>query len=848
MIPNYIHFIFFGFTEFTQTHYWSIKSAAAVHQNKKIFLHYTQAPKNNPLWNEIVHLVDLVYIDPPTELNGVLLESYQYKADVARLQILIKHGGIYMDIDVISLKPFDNLLHHTCVLGIEDADNTSISNAVILSKPNHPFIVEWLEQTGHNLQDRAWAYHGVCLPKEILDSGTWDVHVEPRESFMPFDFRDEYVFGTVADDRLATSYTMHLWETIWWDKLNSVDSNSVLAQICRPYKKKLKIAIYTICKNEQHNVLAWAQTNTEADYRLVCDTGSTDDTVKLLTEQGITVVPIAVIPWRFDHARGTSLNLLPDDIDVCIWQDLDERLLPGWYDEIQQHWTSDTTMANHKYRNNQNPWQWHSKIHRRHGCHWEGAVHEELRWHMPEHTIWLPNVYLDEHQDVTKDRRGYFELLKKKVAEGNHNWRTYYFLANEYAAQGQSALSIDTRIKSYHACKDGDTVKSYVAKHIAGGYDAANDRVSAERWYKIAVDHGDERESWFAYAEHAMRWKDWETAFLAAKHCLSCTVRRNGFTQDPRVWSEAAYDVAALAAHNIGLHKQAIEWGQQAVSMNPRDDRLKKNLDFYEETVVIPFPEVLEIETSGDCNRTCGACIRNSHPDRAQVHSWFEGNLMPMEKIKLIFDQARVMGPGTRLGLSHYNEPLMDPRFVDILKLAKTYSFKYIFFHSNGDLVTPELAAEIDGLADWIMFSVYSVGPARDKRQQQLMSWFKKTQVRFTTGKLGLTHFGPTDQLEQIIQSVKHLPCHEPQDRFIINHQGKMEFCCEDLGGNFDLGSVSEQVTLHDLWFNPRFQQLAKRVNHPGGRQGIPYCENCPSPHEQLFKAKNIKVVEYEPS
>jgi glycosyltransferase involved in cell wall biosynthesis len=583
MIPNYIHFIFFGFTEFTQIHYWSVKSAIAVHPNKLIFLHHTRAPKNNPLWDEITKLVELVYIDPPAELNGHALDSYQYKADVARLEILIKHGGIYMDIDVISLKPFGDLLKKSCVLGIENAQGTSISNAVIMAEPNHPFIIEWLKQTGDNLQNKSWAYHGVCLPKIILDSGEWAVHVEPRESFMPFDFHDEYIFGTTADDRLANSYTMHLWETIWWDKLKSLDRNSVLSQICRLHKKPLKIAIYTICKNEQHNVLEWAKTNGEADYRLVCDTGSTDDTATLLKEQGVTVIPITVIPWRFDMARGTSLNLLPDDIDVCIWQDLDERLLPGWRDQIQKHWTDETTTANHKYRNNSNPWQWHSKIHRRHGAHWQGAVHEELRWHIPEHSIWLPDLYLDEHQDVSKDRRGYFELLKKKVSEGDNHWRTYYFLANEYGGQGLPQHSIDTRIKSYEACDEGDMIQSYVAKHIAGGYDALDNRESAERWYKISVGHSNERESWFSYAEHAMRWQDWETAFLAARRCLECAEPRTGFTQDPRAWSEISYDIAALSAYKLGLYKKAIEWGEQAVSMCPTDERLKKNLEYYRE-------------------------------------------------------------------------------------------------------------------------------------------------------------------------------------------------------------------------------------------------------------------------
>ena len=335
---------------------------------------------------------------------------------------------------------------------------------------------------------------------------------------------------------------------------------------------------------------------------------------------------------------------------------------------------------------------------------------------------------------------------------------------------------------------------------------------------------------------------------MFVRRCLAVTQKRDGFTQDPRAWSATVYDIGALAAYNLGLHGQALTWGQQALSMSPDDVRLKKNLEFYQEAAPIPLPPVLEIETSSACNRTCGACLRNSHPDRERVQSWFEDQLMPMSMVEMIFEQARAMGFQGDLGLSHYNEPFTDSRIADILRLARQYPFRHIFFHSNGDLLTPELAAEIDGLADWIVFGIYADSPAREKRQAQIQSWFAKTQVRFTSGLLGLTHYGPADDLDTIIQSVRDLPCPEPRDRFIINHRGEMEFCCDDLGGNFDLGSVSENNTLHDLWFNTRFQRMVKQLMRPNGRQGLTYCETCPRPHEQTFRARNIKVMKYEAS
>lgn len=344
----------------------------------------------------------------------------------------------------------------------------------------------------------------------------------------------------------------------------------------------LKIAIYTICKNEEGYVNKWAESNKEADLRIVCDTGSNDNTIMLLNKHGVKVYQISVNPWRFDIARNCALNLLPEDIDVCIWQDLDEVLLPGWRMELEKNWKRDvTTTANHRYRNNNNPWQWHSKIHARHNCHWIGAVHETLKWTIPENSVWLNDFYLDEKQDVSKNRTSYLPLLLKKIEEGDKNWRTYSFLGNEYESIRDMPKCIETRLKSYDFCDDGDIVKSYISKTIARNYAIMEDDKNAEKWFQIGTNHSSERETWFSYAEYLYTKKRWDECYVAAKRCLEIQTKRDGFTQDPRAWGAISYDLAALSAFNVGLKKQALEWGEKALELQPGDARLIQNLNFY---------------------------------------------------------------------------------------------------------------------------------------------------------------------------------------------------------------------------------------------------------------------------
>ena len=98
----------------------------------------------------------------------------------------------------------------------------------------------------------------------------------------------------------------------------------------------MKVAVYTIAKNEAKHVKRWFESAKGADYFLICDTGSDDDTVKIAKELGINVVECRVDPFRFDVARNYSLASLPLDIDWCIALDMDEMLVGDWRSELEK--------------------------------------------------------------------------------------------------------------------------------------------------------------------------------------------------------------------------------------------------------------------------------------------------------------------------------------------------------------------------------------------------------------------------------------------------------------------------------------------------------------------------------
>jgi tetratricopeptide (TPR) repeat protein len=145
----------------------------------------------------------------------------------------------------------------------------------------------------------------------------------------------------------------------------------------------MKIAIYTIAKNESHNVKGFMQA-AEGCPVYVLDTGSSDNTVDLLKQHGAIVEQKIITPWRFDTARQEALHLVPEDVELCISIDMDERLESGWQDKLKAEWKEECNYGNYRYIS---AWQDKAKtipatesartrIHLRKGFHWERPVHE----------------------------------------------------------------------------------------------------------------------------------------------------------------------------------------------------------------------------------------------------------------------------------------------------------------------------------------------------------------------------------------------------------------------------------------------------------------------------------------
>ena len=205
----------------------------------------------------------------------------------------------------------------------------------------------------------------------------------------------------------------------------------------------MKVAVYTIALNEEQFVKRWYESAKDADFLLIADTGSKDNTARTAQRLGIHVVSISIKPWRFEDARNAALAFVPEDIDYCIALDMDEVLLPGWREALEDAHTKGTTRPRYKYT-----WSWTKdgspglqyggdKIHTRKNYRWQHPVHEVLSVYGVEETQSWVDLEIHHYPDNTKPRSQYLPLLAMSVRENPYDDRNSFYYARELFLYGQ---------------------------------------------------------------------------------------------------------------------------------------------------------------------------------------------------------------------------------------------------------------------------------------------------------------------------------------------------------------------------------------------------------------------------
>lgn len=346
----------------------------------------------------------------------------------------------------------------------------------------------------------------------------------------------------------------------------------------------MKIAIYTIALNEARNVPTFMDSHRDADLVVIGDTGSTDNTKDLIKQSGGHVVNLRVLPWRFDVPRNALMTLLPEDIDLCLAIDLDERLQPGWRDLIENAWkVGEHNRLKFRYVHNYTAGGAEGAVglkdfaHARPHYIWKHVVHEKLYYIGPgeEKVCQLPELTVEHHQLKKDSREMYMPLLLQECEHGAPTNQHVFWLAREFVYQQDWTKAVDWFERFLQRTDIWYVEKAHAYKFLGKCYHELKREQAARSAYLQAVTIAPkEREVWLELAYFHAAINEIDLAYYACCQGLRITTRPEHYLTTNYAWGYRLYDLAARCAWNLGYEDQAREHARIAVTMAPDEQHV----------------------------------------------------------------------------------------------------------------------------------------------------------------------------------------------------------------------------------------------------------------------------------
>lgn len=99
------------------------------------------------------------------------ISLFQNLSNLIRLAVLYKYGGVYLDIDVVVLKPL-SLLRNFIGAQCMDAGNkhwTRLNNAVLIFDMNHPLLLRFIDEFVLTFDGNRWGHNGPYLVSRVVE-------------------------------------------------------------------------------------------------------------------------------------------------------------------------------------------------------------------------------------------------------------------------------------------------------------------------------------------------------------------------------------------------------------------------------------------------------------------------------------------------------------------------------------------------------------------------------------------------------------------------------------------------------------------------------------------------------
>lgn len=167
IVPNIVHYIHFDKTDLNFIQVVSIKAVYINSQPDKIVIHCNCYKLKGKYWDMVknISVVEISYMRKPTHIFEKLLSSVYHSSDIARLKILMEHGGIFLDTDTYVVKSLDYYRKFEMTLGWPPGQN--LGTQLLIAHKNARFLKLWYNSYRYYRRER-WYYNAGELPTTLI--------------------------------------------------------------------------------------------------------------------------------------------------------------------------------------------------------------------------------------------------------------------------------------------------------------------------------------------------------------------------------------------------------------------------------------------------------------------------------------------------------------------------------------------------------------------------------------------------------------------------------------------------------------------------------------------------------
>lgn len=141
-------------------------------------------------------------------------KKYAFAADYIRLYAVYTYGGIYLDMDIEVLKPFDDLLNSDLIFACEDNNTKHLEAGCFGATKGHPFIGKCLEYyKNRTFIKEDGSLDTLPLPQIITPIYNQLIQKQPFSS----DYFTAKSWRTGAISITENTYSIHHFEASWVD-------------------------------------------------------------------------------------------------------------------------------------------------------------------------------------------------------------------------------------------------------------------------------------------------------------------------------------------------------------------------------------------------------------------------------------------------------------------------------------------------------------------------------------------------------------------------------------------------------------------------------------------------------